>query len=226
MSHEQLSFRVARALVRRAVVPLLMDLRVTGLGRVPAEGPFIAVANHLSMLDIPLLMAILPRRPSIMGKKEMLEKPLLRRFFRWGDGIPVRRGGVDRAALRAAEDRLSRGIPFGIFPEGTRIRTGRLETGKLGAGMIALRSRVPVVPVAFTGTQNILRGNRPHLRPRVEMAIGAPISPEEIAAAGSAEAATELMMRRIAELLPPERRGPYGDAPEGAPPPPREVPTA
>jgi 1-acyl-sn-glycerol-3-phosphate acyltransferase len=211
--HEQLSFVVVRWVVRRFLIPLFADLRVTGLEHVPAEGPFIAAANHLSMADIPILMAVLPRRPSIMARDSLFEKPWLRPLLEWGDGIPVRRGAVDRQALRTAEERLSRGIPFGIFPEGTRIKTGALGPGKAGAGMIALRTGAPVLPVAFTGTHTVFRGRRPHFlrRPRATMTIGAPIPPRELAAAGGIEAATELIMRHIAALLPPEARGQYGD---------------
>lgn len=208
MSHEQRSFKIARVVVRRIVIPLLADFTVTGLENTPREGAFIAAANHQSMLDIPILMAVLPRRPSIMAKQS-LYIPGLRWFWRWGDAVPVRRDGMDRKALRAAEERLKQGIPFGIFPEGTRVRSGGLGAGKAGTGMIALRSQAPVLPVAFIGTAGILRGHRPHFRPRVTMTVGTPIAHEELAAAGSPQAATDLIMRRIAELLPPDSRGIY-----------------
>ncbi len=213
MRHEQLSFVVARWLARHIVIPLLVRMQVRGLEHVPRSGAFIAAANHSSMLDIPLMMALLPRRPSIMGRRDLWEKPLLPLMLNWGDAVPVNRGGADRAALRAAEDKLSKGIPFGIFPEGTRTRTGALGSAKAGVGMIALRAKVPVVPIAFIGTQNILRGRRLHFfpRPRVAMIIGPPIEPEELAQAGRPDAAAELIMRRIAALLPAEARGIYAD---------------
>ncbi|MDP9353344.1 MAG: 1-acyl-sn-glycerol-3-phosphate acyltransferase [Chloroflexota bacterium] len=207
--YEQTSFVIARWVVHHLVFPLFMGLHVTGRETVPKDRPYIVAANHLSNLDVPILMAEMPSRPSIMAKDTLYNIPWLRWFWRWGDAVPVRRGGMDRAALRAAEAKLAQGIPFGIFPEGTRSRTGVLGTGKPGAGMIALRSRVPVVPVAFTGTPDVFRGRRPHLRPRVTMTIGLAIPPEEIAAAGGSEAATELMMSRIAALLPPTMRGAY-----------------
>jgi len=210
MSHEQRSFKVARMVVRRLIIPLLADFTVAGLENTPHTGPFIAAANHKSMLDIPILMAVLPRRPSIMAKDSLYFRGS-HWFWRWGDAIPVRRDGMDRKALRAAAERLQQGIPFGIFPEGTRVREGSLGTGKAGAGMIALRSQAPVLPVAFTGTANILRGHKPHLRPQVTMTVGTPIPHEEIAAAGSPQAATDLVMRRIAALLSPEARGPYSE---------------
>lgn len=215
MRHEQTSFVIARWVVHHLIFPLFMDLRVFGLANVPSTGTYIVAANHLSMIDIPILMAEMPRRPSIMAKDTLYNIPWLRWFWRWGDAVPVRRGGMDRAALRAAEAKLAQNIPFGIFPEGTRSKTGALAPGKSGAGMIALRSRVSVVPVAFTGTPQVFRGHRPHLRPRVTMTIGAPVLPEEIAAAGGSEAATDLMMRRIADLLPHEMRGAYGDSTHG-----------
>ena len=211
MSHEQRTFVLARWLWRRVVSRWLIDLRISGLEHVPREGAYIVAANHLSMVDIPLMMTVLPRRPSIMMKRELYDIRALTWFWRWGDAIPVNRGTVDRTALRAVADRIARGIPFGIFPECTRSRGGALIPSRAGTGLIALRSRVPVVPLAYTGTPDILRGNRPHLRARVTMTIGPAIPPEELAAAGGAEAATELVMRRIAAILPPEMRGVYAD---------------
>jgi len=213
MSHEQRSFKVARLVVRRLIIPLFADFTVTGLENTPRTGPFISAANHQSMLDIPILMAVLPRRPSIMAKDSLYFRGS-HWFWRWGDAIPVRRDGMDRKALRSAAERLHAGIPFGIFPEGTRVRDGSLGAGKAGAGMIALRSQAPVLPVAFAGTAGILRGNRPHLRPRVTMTVGPPIAHEEIAAAGGPQAATDLIMHRIAALLPPEARGAYAEVPK------------
>lgn len=208
MRHEQLSFVIARWLVRRLVIPLFMDLRVTGLDNVPKEGPFLMAANHISMVDVPVVMAVLPRRPSIMAKDDLYKKYLIW-FWNWGGAVKVRRSTTDRAALRIALETLQKGIPFGIFPEGTRIRSEALGPALPGAGMLALRAKVPVVPIALTGTPRVLQGHRPHWRPKVTMSVGAVISPEDVAAAGGAREATDLIMRRIAELLPPEARGVY-----------------
>lgn len=212
MRHESLSFVTVRWIVRRMIIPLFMDLRVTGLDNTPKTGAFIAASNHISMVDVPVIMAVLPRRPSLMAKSDLYRYRFLHWFWRWGGAVQVNRNVPDRAALRLALDLIEKGIPFGIFPEGTRIRAGGLGPGMPGVGMLALRSGAPVLPIALTGTPKVFEGRRPHLRPRVTLSIGAVISPEELRAAGGSTAATELVMRRIAELLPPQVRGVYGQS--------------
>lgn len=209
MGHEQRSFVIARWMVRHLLIPALMDLRVTGLENVPPIGGFLAASNHVSMVDPPVLLAVLPRRPSVMAKQRLYRNRLLRPLMHWAGAVEVRQSVFDRAALRVAQDTLSKGIPFGVFPEGTRIKTGGLGKAMSGVGLIALRSGVPVLPVAFIGTEKVFKGRRPHVRPKVTLRIGPLIAPDEIGAAGSIQAGTDLIMTRIAALLPPEARGEY-----------------
>jgi len=124
--------------------------------------------------------------------------------------FPVKRGEADRQSLRAADTQLKAGKIFIIFPEGTRSKTHRMAKGHVGLGMIALRSGVPVIPVAVYGSEKTLKT----FRPRVTVIFGEPmilaprgnkITREDI------EEATDAVMRRIASMLPPEYRGMYGD---------------
>lgn len=214
MKGERKDYVVARWVLSNLVFPIFMHLEVRGRSNVPKEGAYLAVSNHLSMMDIPLIQVTLPRVPRMMAKIELFKNPLVRLFMRWGGAVPVRRSVQDRAALRDAERTLASGAPFAVFPEGTRVHGGALTRGLPGAGLIASRSRVPVLPLAIEGTPNILRGKRPHLRARVRLSIGAPITPEELAAAGGLQEATDLIMRRVAALLPPEMRGVYAEQAE------------
>ena len=211
MKGERKDYVVARWVLSNLVFPVFMHLEVRGRANLPKEGAYLVVSNHLSMMDIPLIQVMLPRVPRMMAKIELFKYPLIRSFMRWGGAVPVRGNVQDRAALRDAERTLASGAPFAVFPEGTRVRGRALSRGMPGAGLIATRSRAPVLPLAVEGTQNILKGKRPHLRARVRLTIGAPITPEELAAAGGLQGATDLIMRRIAALLPPEMRGVYGE---------------
>lgn len=214
MSTESVQYRVVRWSVFHLLVPPLLRLRVIGRHHLPPQGPFIIAANHISEIDPPLLLSALPRRPRIMAKKELWDRWVTRTLMEFGHAIPVQRGGADRAALRAAEASLAAGEPFGVFPEGTRVRGGRLARGMPGVGLIAQRAGVPVVPVAIEGTDKLLAGGRPRFRVPASITIGRPIHYEEIRSAGSAQAAADLIMSRIAEMLPPERRGEYSRRPE------------
>ncbi len=210
--HEQLSFVIARWLVRNVGFRLLLDLDLRGMENVPPAGSFIVACNHVSNVDPVLLLAIFPRRPRFMAKVELADVAVLRPLLRWSDAVLVNRASPGRDALRAAQDAVSRGIPFGVFPEGTRSRTGRLARARTGIGVIALRSKVPVLPVAVYGTQNAFRGGVPHLRTKASLTIGEAIEPSEIGAAGDPQVVSDLIMRRIAAMLPESARGEYGEA--------------
>jgi 1-acyl-sn-glycerol-3-phosphate acyltransferase len=209
---EGLSFALARRLFRRLLLPLLLDLHVEGLEQVPSRGPYILASNHLSMLDPVVLLALLPRRPSFLARAELFRSARVGLLVRWAGAIPVERVGMDVGALRRARRLLEAGVPIGVFPEGGRIKQGGLAPGMPGVGLLALRTGAPVAPVALLGTERFLRGKRPRWRPRVVARFGPPIHPEELRACPGAREATDLIMRRIADLLPPGARGAYRPA--------------
>lgn len=176
---------------------------------VPRKGPYIIAANHLSWTDIPLIPAYIPGKVVYMAKEEAFYSKVgwLVRFL---GAFPVKRGEGDRQAIRAAGEQLKQGKVFIIFPEGTRSRTHTLGKAHSGLGMIALRSGVPVVPVAIWGSEHVLKkfaapvtisyGQPVVLKPK-----GAKITREDI------DNATQEIMQRIAAMLPPQYRGPYGE---------------
>jgi 1-acyl-sn-glycerol-3-phosphate acyltransferase len=191
------------------VFHLTTRIRLRGRYNVPATGPFILVANHLSWTDIPLIPLHLPRKVVYMAKEEYFSSKIawLVRFL---GAFPVKRGEGDRQALRAAEEQLKQGNILIIFPEGTRSRTCTMARAHPGMGMIALRSGVPVVPVAIWGSEKALK----QLGAKVTIAYGEPmllrpkgtkITREDI------DAVTAQVMHKIAAMLPPEYRGLYAD---------------
>src|SRR5437867_1486686 len=137
---------------------LLLDLfsrwSVSGLEHVPPEGALLVTSNHQNNVDPPILVAMIPRVLHCMAKQEMFVGPV-GFLSRWYGAFPVRRGTPDRQAIRTALDHLAAGRCVGIFPEGTRSRTGALIEAHTGAGLLALRSGAPVLPVAIAGTAHI-----------------------------------------------------------------------
>ncbi|MCL5026729.1 MAG: 1-acyl-sn-glycerol-3-phosphate acyltransferase [Chloroflexi bacterium] len=205
----------------RTLLWLLTSTRVRGLENIPQEGPVIVLANHAHFIDPPILGAILTRKVVFMAKTELFRAPLLGWIVKHYDAFPVRRGEPDHAAMRQALKVLAEGGALGMFPEGTRSRTGALQRGHTGAALLALRSNAPVVPVAIAGTNRVLRWPNILLRPSVTVKIGPPFTLSVPASPLNREAleeATENMMRRLAALLPPDQRGVYAGTVEPAEP--------
>ncbi len=206
----------------RFVFRWLSGREIVGLERVPEEGPVVFVANHVHLIDPPFVMSFAPRRVHPMAKRELFETPLIGWWFWVYGAFPVRRFSGDLGALRVARNYLRNDEVVLMFPEGTRSRDGAgMKAALPGAAMVALLARVPVVPVAVSGTDSVriprvffswLWGDRPQLR----MEFGEPLElPQEGPDGASAEAATDLMMRRVAHLLPDRYRGVYGADTEG-----------
>ena len=213
-------YRISTALARAAIFTFAR-WDVHHADRVPVEGPVVLVANHLHLLDPPLVAAACRRRVHPMAKRELFETPLVGWFF-WAYGaFPVRRFSADVGALRAARQHLRSGSVVLMFPEGTRTTQGGLQPALPGAAMVALLASAPIVPVAITGTDRIhlpgslfawIRRARPH----IEVTFGEPFLLEGGSAdAARAEWATDQMMRRVAALLPEVQRGAYGLESEG-----------
>ncbi len=202
---------------------------VVGRENVPMEGPLIAASNHLNNADPPVVSLALPRYPMFMAKREMITWPILGAAFRIFGAFPVRRGGADLSAIRTAAEVVNDGNMLVMFPEGTRSRTGGLTKGHPGTALIALRTGAPIVPVAVTGTEDISWPwvfIKPLSIKHVKVTLGKPFTlpPVEKINSEAATEATKVIMGKIAELLPPEFRGVYGDTAEEPAPAPAEAP--
>ncbi|MCC7022007.1 MAG: 1-acyl-sn-glycerol-3-phosphate acyltransferase [Thermomicrobiales bacterium] len=211
-----------RALLRGAVLPILrrlIRLTIVGEAHVPLQGPLLVVSNHVSNADPPILEVAFPRPLFFMGKAELFRIPVIGWLVRRFGGFPVVRGTADRAALRHALALLRQDVAVGIFPEGGRSRVNALIAGHPGAGLLALQSRAPVLPVAITGTEYFpVNGEWPPRRPSgeprgVTIRFGEPFHvPREVDGQRvTPEEATRLMMVRVAELLPARYRGIFGE---------------
>ncbi len=200
----------------RLLLWLLTRCVVEGLENVPSAGPFLLVSNHLSIIDPPSLGALLPRRVTFMAKEEAFRDPLLGRVVRWYGAFAVKRGQPDRQALRTATAVLKGGGVVGMFPEGTRSKTGRLNKAFAGSALVAHMAKAPILPVAITGTERIKGPFSLLTRPAITLRVGKPFTLERGEGdRGDLDTMTASMMARIAALLPEERRGFYTDAVEG-----------
>jgi 1-acyl-sn-glycerol-3-phosphate acyltransferase len=161
------TYGLARALFR---------ISASGTDRVPREGGLILAANHQSVLDPPLIGAVLPRELDYMAKKELFRIPGFGGLISRLNAHPVDRTGSDSAALRLALRLLAGGRAVLVFPEGTRGTDGRLQPGRPGAGMLAALSEAPVVPVYVRGSSRALPRGAAVPRPvRVTVTFGTPL---------------------------------------------------
>ncbi|GHO43668.1 lysophospholipid acyltransferase family protein [Ktedonospora formicarum] len=195
------------------VLSLLARIRLRKRYNIPRQGPFIIAANHLSWTDIPLVPLFIPGKVVYMAKEELFYSKVgwLVRFL---GAFPVKRGEADRQALRATDEQLKKGKIFIIFPEGTRSRKHILQKANDGISYIALRSGVPVLPVAIYGSENVLK----KFGAKVTISYGTPtvftpkngkrVTKEDI------QETTNTIMYTIASMMPPEYRGAYSNLPE------------
>ncbi|MEV0584295.1 lysophospholipid acyltransferase family protein [Nonomuraea sp. NPDC050310] len=132
---------------------------ISGAANVPATGPGILAANHLSVIDSFLIPALLPRHVTFTAKNEYFSgNPISQWFMRLGGSLPIDRESASsaQAMLDGAAELLESGQLFGIHPEGTRSPDGRLYRGKVGVAWLALKTGAPVLPVALSGTEQAL----------------------------------------------------------------------
>ena len=211
-------YLVVRFLLR-PLFHVVLRMHVTGRENVPATGPVILASNHLSFIDSMVIPLSAPRRVHYLAKAEYFTGTgvggwLTRTLFTALGAMPVQRQ-TSRAAQEALDTALGvlrRGEGFGIYPEGTRSRDGRLARGKTGVAWLALTADCPVVPVAVSGTDRVQpvdsRWPRPH---RVSVTFGTPLTfPEQRGMSGNGRArrvVTDRIMEAIAELSGQEKAG-------------------
>jgi len=170
------------------------------------------VANHLNLADPPLLGVSLDRKVIFMAKEELFRSSVGAYFVSGLGAFPVHRGRLDRQALRRSQQVLADGLALAMFPEATRSRSARLKKAMPGSALIACRSGVPVLPVGIIGTEQIKGRDWFFRRPRLTINVGQPFSLPPVDGKLTREKLveyTELIMRRIAGLLPPQYRGVY-----------------
>jgi 1-acyl-sn-glycerol-3-phosphate acyltransferase len=177
------------------------------------RGPLIVYSNHTGQIEVAVLFGHLQPRPlSGWAKNESWDNAFLNWLFNLWGLIPIRRGEGDTSALRKAVAVLEEGYIFGIAPEGTRNISGRLKRAHPGAVMLALHSKVPLLPVAHWGGENFKKNLARLKRTDFHVRVGEPFCLAVDGIRMTKELRQQIvdeMMYRLAELLPPEYRGEY-----------------
>ncbi|MFC7783524.1 MULTISPECIES: 1-acyl-sn-glycerol-3-phosphate acyltransferase [unclassified Rossellomorea] len=186
-------YSFAKGLVKSILSPLYR-IEVQGLEHFPKDGGVLLCANHIDNLDPPVVGISAPRPVSFMAKEELFSVPVLGKLLPDLRAFPVKRGMSDREALRKGLQVLKQGDVLGLFPEGTRSKTGKIGKGLAGAGFFALRSDAYVVPCAIIGPYKPFK--------KLKVVFGPPIPMEGIREERlNAEKTTEIIMQHIEKLI-------------------------
>ncbi len=146
-------------------------IKIEGIENIPKDRAFVVCANHKSLFDAPLMGVCMPIKIKFMAKEELFKNKIFGALMREMGAFPVKRGKSDIGALKTAMKILADGEILGIFPEGARSPKGYMHRGKSGAALIAIKSRVDILPVGICGRY------RPFSKLTVR--IGKPIELEE-----------------------------------------------
>jgi 1-acyl-sn-glycerol-3-phosphate acyltransferase len=156
------------------------SLNFKGLENLPLQGPYIICANHTSWFDPPLVgcLPLKKQKINFMAKEELFKFFPLGFIFKKLEAFPVKRNTADRRAIRRALQVLAEGGILGLFPEGTRIRSGELGKPQHGAALIALKSKKPVLPVAIKWPPRIFQPVKINIGPLIYFEEGGKIKRE------------------------------------------------
>ena len=215
-------YRLSR-LVCLALLHLGWRPTIEGREHIPADGLLIVASNHLSFIDSIVIPLAVPRKVVFLAKAEYWEgrSPAAwprRLFFAAFEAVPVQRAQAEdaQASLDLARGVIERGDAFGIYPEGTRSRDGRLYRGRTGVGWLAMATGATVLPVGVIGTDRVQPVGATVPRPgrRITIRFGEPVLPssyEKLAPGRARRELTDEVMERIATLSGQERAGTYNE---------------
>lgn len=214
-------------LTRKVMGPLARVIYrpvIEGTENIPRTGPLLLASNHLSFVDSIVIPLVAPRRVVFLAKSEYftgqgLRGGLNRALFTAVGAVPIQRGtaGAAQEAMDSALKILGDGLAFGIYPEGTRSRDGRLYRGRTGVAWLALTAGCPVVPVALSGTQDIqpMSSRLPRIR-KITVRFGKPLDFGHLQGAKPGPArreVTDAIMAAIHDLSGQELAGQYNTPP-------------
>ncbi|HET9860201.1 MAG TPA: lysophospholipid acyltransferase family protein [Nocardioidaceae bacterium] len=218
-------YRIVK-LVLAGLFRIIWRPTVEGVENIPPTGPLILASNHLSFVDSMVIPMLVPRRVAFLAKSDYftgtgVRGTLSRWWFNGFGMIPVDRDDhrSAQASLDLALGVLRRGEAFGIYPEGTRSRDGRLYRGRVGVAWLALQADAPVVPVALSGTEKLQPvGTRVPRRAKVVVRFGAPLDFrgrfDGVPAGRARREITDEVMTAIHAMSGQELAGAYNERPQ------------
>jgi len=186
-------FNLNRGIVKRIVMRVIQSIlsvivrlafrvRIEGLNRIPKQGAILICPNHQSYIDPILIFALMPgwmlNRLMFVGFGEIFRRPPLSWLIRPFRIIPTGGAGILGESLKFSHEGLKRGMAVCIFPEGGRTNTGKIMPPRLGAGILSVEAKAPIVPILIEGAINTLSNPHPEFRfTRVKIIVGDPIYP-------------------------------------------------
>ena len=191
---------------------LLSNLKAEGVSNVPMKGPLLIIANHQSNADPPLIAACMPRDVAFLAKEGLFKGPIVSYVFRSFGMYPVSKGRGNYSSTKWAFNILHQNQSLCIFPESKRNPKG-MQKAALGAAFLAAKSKALILPVGITGSEkigSILRIPFPFCQ--INIRIGQPFRlPTQDSTLSKAQLRelTDMMMQRIAQLVPTEYQGYY-----------------
>lgn len=214
--------RLQRAILRglfRPIFHLLCSIQIRGFENLPEDGGYIIAHNHISLFEPPLVLSFWPKAPEAIAGADVFHRPGQKILVRAYHAIPVHRGEYDRQVIETMMRVLAAGKPLVIAPEGGRTHKRALRRARAGVAYLVDRAKVPVVPVGISGTSDdMLKRALRAERPRLVMNIGEAFRLPPIEGRGeerrhARQRNADLVMQRIAVLLPEEYRGAYRNFP-------------
>jgi 1-acyl-sn-glycerol-3-phosphate acyltransferase len=187
-------------------------VQTIGLDRLDPARTYIFLSNHTSNLDPPIMIPLIPRRTSVMVKRELFRYPILGRAMRMGSLVPVdrsnRNAGIE--AVEIAKHVVQQGLNMTIYVEGKRSFDGKLLPFKKGSFYLAMECGAPVVPITIAGTHYVMPKNRFAIQPGlVKVIFHSPIEPKDF---GGRESLMEKVRAVIESGLPEEYRTPVASS--------------
>lgn len=195
------SYHLLKWLVVSPLLHTYFRVKIYGAEKVPQSGGLVAVSNHASYFDPPILSNCVRRPVAFMAKEELFNVPVLRQTIQIYGAYPVKRSTSDRAALRAALTAIESGWIAAIFLQGTRSADAKISDPKLGAAWIAAKAQVPLLPISLWGTEKILSKGTLFPKPiSITVRIGDAIAPPVASKKADLEATTQQCATAINSL--------------------------
>lgn len=189
-------------------------LTVTGQEAMPPYGPLLVASNHLSLNDAGSLVVALPRQIVFLAKKELWSNPVGRYYCNAVGAVPLDRERGGGEALRYALQALNQDRAILMFPEGGISQTGQLRQARTGLAWLALKTQAPILPVGIAGSEKFPSWRMPVPLSSWQVNIGTPFTPPQVEGPinkAMLNSVSDMVMERIAALLPEAYRGVYAD---------------